>query len=119
MLVSAVVVTAMSLVSRTPLGPPDASDWAWILLIALVPGLLGHLSVAWSHRFVEAWLGSLLLQSQPVVGSIAAWVVLGEEITWLTAAGGAVVVVATATIVVRAARRDPAHAEPETLPPAG
>jgi drug/metabolite transporter (DMT)-like permease len=117
MLVSAVVVTAMSLVTRTSLQPPDASDWTWIVLIALVPGLMGHLSVAWSHRFVEAWLGSLMLQSQPVIGSIAAWVVLGERITPLTAIGGSLVVVATASIVVRAARRDPAVVEPETLPP--
>ena len=44
---------------------------------------------------------------------------LDERITALTALGGAVVVVATALIVVRAARRDPAYREPETLPPAG
>ncbi len=119
MLVSAVAVTSMALVTRTSLRPPDASDLGWIVLIAIVPGLMGHLSVAWSHRFVEAWLGSLLLQSQPVVGSLAAWVLLGERITVLTGFGGAVVVVATALIVVRAAQRDPAYAEPETLPPAG
>lgn len=119
MLVSAIVVTAMSLVTRTSLRPPDASDWSWIVLIAIVPGLMGHLSVAWSHRYVEAWLGSLLLQSQPVIGSVAAWVLLGERITPLTALGGAVVLVATAFIVVRAARRYPDYAEPETLPPAG
>jgi drug/metabolite transporter (DMT)-like permease len=119
MLVSAVVVTGMALVTGTSLRPPDASDWSWIVLIAIVPGLLGHLSVAWSHRFVEAWLGSLLLQSQPVIGSLAAWVLLDERLTALTALGGAVVVVATAVIVVRAARRDPTYPEPETLPPAG
>lgn len=119
MLVSAVAVTAMSLATGTSLRPPDASDWGWIVLIAFVPGLLGHLSVAWSHRFVEAWLGSLLLQSQPVIGSIAAWVLLDERLSALTALGGIVVVIATAAIVVRAARRDPGYAEPETLPPAG
>ncbi|MDH4111828.1 MAG: DMT family transporter [Thermoleophilia bacterium] len=119
MLVSAIVVTALSVATRTSLRPPDASDWTWIVLIALVPGLMGHLSVAWSHRFVEAWLGSLLLQSQPVIGSVAAWVLLGERMTALTAIGGAVVVVATAFIVVRAAQRDPDYPEPETLSPAG
>ena len=119
MLVSAVVVTAMSLVTRTSLRPPDASDWGWIVLVAIVPGLLGHLSVAWSHRYVEAWLGSLLLQSQPVIGSVAAWVVLDERLSVLTALGGVVAVAATAWIVVRAARRDPLYPEPETLSPAG
>jgi len=119
MLVSAVVVSTMSLVTRTSLRPPDASDWAWIVLVAVVPGMMGHLSVAWSHRFVEAWLGSLLLQSQPVIGSVAAWVVLDERITALTAIGGAIVVVSTAFIVVRGARRDSVDAESEVLPPAG
>jgi drug/metabolite transporter (DMT)-like permease len=118
MLVSAVVVTALSLVTRTSMRPPVASDWAWIVLIAVVPGLMGHLAVAWSHRFVEAWLGSLLLQSVPVVGSIAAWALLDERITPLTAFGGAIVVVATAFIVMHAARSG-ADPQPETLPPAG
>jgi drug/metabolite transporter (DMT)-like permease len=119
MLVSALVVTATSLVARTSLAPPRASDRAWILLVAIVPGLMGHLAVAWSHRFVEAWLGSLLLQSVPVIGSVAAWVLLGERISPLTALGGVVVVVATTSIVARASRKDPAYPEPETLPPAG
>ena len=119
MLVSAVVVTAMAIVTGTSLAMPAATDWSWIFLIALVPGLMGHLSVAWSHRFVEAWLGSLILQLQPVIGTAAAWVVLGERITPLTAIGGSIVVSATAMIVVDAARRDPAEVEPETLPPAG
>jgi drug/metabolite transporter (DMT)-like permease len=119
MLVSAIVVTLTSFVTGTSLRPPDSSDWSWIVLIAIVPGLMGHLSVAWSHRYVEAWLGSLLLQSQPVIGSVAAWVLLDERITLLTAVGGAIVVSATAFIVARAARRDPVYPEPETLPPAG
>jgi drug/metabolite transporter (DMT)-like permease len=119
MLVSAIVVTILAIVTGTSLAAPDAADWTWVLLIALVPGLMGHLSVAWSHRYVEAWLGSLLLQLQPVIGTVAAWIVLGERITPLTAVGGATVVAATAVIVVDAARRDPAEVEPETLPPAG
>jgi drug/metabolite transporter (DMT)-like permease len=119
MFVSALVVTALSIVTRTSLRPPAASDWVWIVLVAAVPGLMGHLAVAWSHRFVEAWLGSVLLQSVPVIGSIAAWVLLDERITALTALGGAIVVAATAFIVVGAARAHPADPEPETLPPGG
>jgi hypothetical protein len=46
-------------------------------------------------------------------------VLLDERITAVTAIGGAVVVVATTFIVVRAARRDRIYPEPETLPPAG
>jgi drug/metabolite transporter (DMT)-like permease len=119
MLTSAVAVTALSVLTGTSLRPPDASDLAWVVLVALVPGLMGHLAVAWSHRFVEAWLGSLLLQSVPVIGSIAAWALLDERISPLTALGGAVVLGATGFIVMRATTRVPADPEPETLPPAG
>jgi drug/metabolite transporter (DMT)-like permease len=47
-----------------------------------------------------------------VIASIAAWVVLGESLTALAIAGGAVVMAATAAIVVRGARR--AH-DPEDV----
>jgi drug/metabolite transporter (DMT)-like permease len=119
MLVSAVVVTVLTVVTGTSLRPPDASDLAWVVLVALVPGLMGHLAVAWSHRSVEAWLGSLMLQSVPVIGSIAAWVLLDERISPLTALGGAVVLGATGFIVMRATMRVSADPEPETIPPAG
>jgi drug/metabolite transporter (DMT)-like permease len=119
MLVSAVVVTVLAVATGTSLRPPDASDLAWVVLVALVPGLMGHLAVAWSHRSVEAWLGSLMLQSVPVIGSIAAWVLLDERISPLTAVGGAVVLGATGFIVMRATMRVPADPEPETIPPAG
>jgi drug/metabolite transporter (DMT)-like permease len=68
--------------------------------------------VAWSHQHVEAWLSALITQSQPVIASIAAWVVLGESLTVLAIGGGAVVMAATAAIVVRGARR--AH-DPEDV----
>jgi hypothetical protein len=84
MLVAAVLMTAMEVVSRQGLTPPHGADWGWIWLVTLLPGATGHVLLAWSHRHVEAWLGSLITQCQPVVGSVAAWVLLGESLTLVT-----------------------------------
>ena len=92
-----------------------------IWLVTLVPGMLGHLMVAWSHRHVEAWLGSLITQSQPIVGSLAAWVLLGEQLTTAVIVGGLMVLGSTAVVLVRQRSRPLGDAfdEPESPAPAG
>lgn len=121
MLVSAILMTAFALVSGQGLVPPRPSDWGWIWLVTLVPGMLGHLMVAWSHRHVEAWLGSLITQSQPIVGSLAAWAILDERLTTAVIIGGVMVLGSTAVVLVRRRSRpqDDAFEEPESPAPAG
>jgi drug/metabolite transporter (DMT)-like permease len=122
MLVAAVLMTVMALVSGQGLSPPRGADWGWIWLVTLLPGATGHVLLAWSHRHVEAWLGSLITQCQPVVGSIAAWALLGESLTLVTIVGGLVVLAATAAIVLRSRRRPTSgivFADPESPAPAG
>jgi drug/metabolite transporter (DMT)-like permease len=106
MLVAAVCVTTVTALSGTSLAPPEGLDWLWVVSIAIFPGAIGHVFVAWSHRHVEAWLASLITQCVPVVASVSAWLVLGEPLTPLIVAGGAVVVGATGVIVLRVARRE-------------
>jgi drug/metabolite transporter (DMT)-like permease len=121
-LVAAVLMTVLALVSGDGLAPPDrAIDWLWIWAVALGAGAIGHVLLAWSHRHVEAWLGSLITQCMPVVSSIAAWVLLGESLTALTIAGGLTVLVATAAILVRSRARgaDDTFESPETPAPGG
>jgi drug/metabolite transporter (DMT)-like permease len=93
------------------------------VLVVLLPGATGHWLVAWSHRHVEAWLASLITQCMPVVGSIAAWVLIGEALPPLVIAGGLIVLAATAAIVVKEARTiegDPREElEPFTPDPSG
>lgn len=124
MTVAAVVVTAAALVSGVDLRPPRGSDWVWIWVVTLLPGFTGHTLLVWSHRFVPAWLSALITQCQPVIGSVAAWIVLGESLTVLTIAGGVVVLAATGTLVLRGARREGEEAGPSAadveplIPPA-
>ena len=107
MLVAAIELTALGFATGTSMALPRGTDWAWIWVITIFPGALGHLMLAWSHRHVEAWLGALITQCQPVVGSVAAWALLRESLTVLTMAGGLVVLSATAAILIRGARRRP------------
>jgi drug/metabolite transporter (DMT)-like permease len=124
MLVGAVTVTcvavALGLSGHISLAPPHGSDWLWIWVVTLLAGAMGHTLLAWSHRHLEAWLASLITQCMPVVGSVAAWVLLGESLTALTIAGGMLVLGATAVIAVRETRRaSGAVLDPPVPPPAG
>jgi drug/metabolite transporter (DMT)-like permease len=124
-LVGAVLVIAITAVSGISLAPPEGMDWVWLWVVVLIPGTLGHLMVAWSHRHLEAWRSSLITQCQPVVASILAWLLLDQPLTPLVVAGGLLVVAATCAIVVRSARAgradDPDAVLPETrsIDPAG
>jgi len=111
MLVAAVIVTAAAPAAGASLALPSKADWAGICAVALFAGAVGHSLVAWSHQHVEAWLAALILQSLPVVSVILAWFILGQTIGPVTAGGGLLVFVATATLVVRAGRRDPGRFE--------
>lgn len=108
MLVAAVCVTSVTALTGTSLAPPRGQDWLWVVSIAIFPGAIGHVLVAWAHRHVEAWLGSLITQCVPVVASVSAWIVLGEPVTPLIVIGGLIVLAATAVIVIRVAGREAA-----------
>ena len=118
MLVAAIVMTVLVPLTGHALTPPRGADWFRIWGVALFAGAVGHSLVAWSHQHVPAWLGALVLQCQPAVSTVLAWIVLHESVGPLTAAGGALVIGATAALVMRAARRDPAgFDEPEPTTP--
>lgn len=124
-LVAAIVVIAVTAIGGVSLAPPQGTDRIWLWVVVLIPGTLGHLMVAWSHRHLEAWRSSLITQCQPVVASILAWLLLEQPLTPLVIVGGLLVVAATGAIVVRSARGsradDPDVALPETrsIDPAG
>ncbi len=119
MLVAFIAMTTVTALAGISLAPPQGQDWLWIFLVVLIPGAIGHLLVAWSHQHVEAWLGSVILQCQPLVASVAAWIVLGETLTPLTIVGGIVVLAATVAIVVAPALTPPIDDEPRAPDPVG
>jgi drug/metabolite transporter (DMT)-like permease len=110
-----VVVTPLAVLSGQPLGGVQASDL--LVLVVFVAGAsIGHLLVAWAHSSVDVSVSSLLMLAQPVVSAIAALLILGEPITALTAAGGAIVLGSLAAIVATASRRPEAEDVEAELP---
>jgi drug/metabolite transporter (DMT)-like permease len=99
-LVAAVVVTPLAIVGPG-VGGMRGVDWLWLaLFVAIAQG--GHLLLAWAHPYVDVTVSSLLLLGEPPISAIAAFVVLGESVTWPGALGG-VIALACLAMVVRSA----------------
>lgn len=121
MFVAAVVMTVVAPATGASMAWPARDEWVGIFAVALFAGAVGHSLVAWSHQHLEAWLGSLILNAQPLVSVTLAWLLLGEAITPVTALGGVVVLGSVTALVVREGRRHPEEfedAEPPAPPPA-
>jgi drug/metabolite transporter (DMT)-like permease len=99
--VAGVVMLGACLASGQDLGSPHRGDWVILVAIAVLPGTLGHVLMNWAHAYVSAFAISMMLLGVPVVGAFAAAAVLGEPITLLQVVGGALVLVAIASVVLR------------------
>jgi len=67
------------LLSSQPLIGYPPSAYAWFLLLALVPQLIGHSSFNWALGYVSAALVSISLLGEPVGSTILAFFILGES----------------------------------------
>ncbi|MGH7820307.1 MAG: EamA family transporter, partial [Candidatus Binatia bacterium] len=63
-------------------------------LLALVPATLGHLSVSWALRHVDAHGASTALLAVPLFASLWAHLFVGERVTAAQIVAGAVVLLA-------------------------
>ncbi len=101
--IGALVVTPIALLSGQPLGNLRLQDWLW-LLVFLAGAQGGHLLIAWAHPQVDVSISSLLILAEPIVGAVAAFLVLGEPITSLMMVGAVVVVSALGWLLWLATR---------------
>ncbi len=66
------------LVTSTPLFPLPANEYYLFLLMALIPGILGHTLYNWSLKHVTATVVSVSLLGEPIGSSLLAVLLLGE-----------------------------------------
>ncbi len=66
------------LATSTPLFPLPANEYYLFLLMALIPGILGHTLYNWSLKHVTATVVSVSLLGEPIGSSILAVLLLGE-----------------------------------------
>lgn len=81
------------------------NDWIWLAIIIVFTGGLGHIVMAWVHRYVDASRSSLYLLSMNIVAILAAWVIHDEPLTVLQILGGVVVFAAVAAVISRPAKQ--------------
>jgi drug/metabolite transporter (DMT)-like permease len=98
--VAGVVILLFCLVSHQDLGSPRGGDWATLFGLAMISGTLGHLLTNWAHPHASAFVISILLLGVPVLASGGAAFYLGETLGATQLAGGALVLVSIAVVVL-------------------
>lgn len=76
-------------------------DWLWMAFIIVVTGIVGHVLMAWSHRYIPASRSSLFLLSMNIVAIGAAWLIHNEPLTAVQLLGGVVVFGAVGAVISR------------------
>jgi drug/metabolite transporter (DMT)-like permease len=103
-----VVATAVAAPVALLLGgrflPPHAGDWAWICVLAIGSGGVGHLLINWAHDHVDLSVMSVMTLAVPVVAVVSAALFLDEPILGTQVVGMAVVLLALGVVVVRTSR---------------
>jgi drug/metabolite transporter (DMT)-like permease len=76
--VAALVLLSAVAISGTSLTGYSAATYGAVLALALVPQLIGHMSLNWALRFLPATMVTVAILGEPVGATTLAWVVLGE-----------------------------------------
>lgn len=107
LVVATVALGPIALLSGGRLDPGGVEGWAWIAVVAVGSGGIGHLLLNWAHGHVDLAVMSVLTLAVPVVGVVSAAVFLDEAVGWVQAAGMAVVLVSLGVVAVRTAAPPP------------
>ncbi len=88
---AAATLLSSSLVLGIPLSGFGANVYYMMFSIGLIPTVIGHSAFNWSVKHLRATVVSVATLMIPVVGSLIAWLVLGDAPTPWTFAGGALI----------------------------
>jgi drug/metabolite transporter (DMT)-like permease len=78
---------------------PDTESWLWILGLALVSGIGGHLLMSLSIPHLPLWASSTMTLSIPVISTVTAAIFLDESVAAAQVVGMAVVLIALAAAI--------------------
>ncbi len=92
MLVSAVVVSAWTVLSGAPVGQVTGTDLLLAAGVAVGPGAVGHFVMTWPLRWVPATIPPVMRLAQPAIAGGLALLLLGEPLHLTHLLGGVVVV---------------------------
>ena len=103
-LIGALTLSVLVVVGSKHLGEIHGAGWAWVSMLAIGPGIAGHGLVAWAQPRVDASVTTVLIQLEPVGASIAAWIVLGEQVSFAQALAMAGVIAALCVLAYSESR---------------
>jgi len=89
------------LATGTSIGGYARHTWTAIVALALVPQLVGHMSLNWALRFMPATMVTVAILGEPVGASILAVVVLHEAPVLLEALGAVLILAGIAIAFLR------------------
>ena len=98
-LVAAVCVTPWCLLTSNDLGGMVGTDWLWLVLLVLGPGVVGHGLMTWAHAHLDITVTSMLSLGNPVISTIGAWAIFSQALSASQVAGAVVVLIALGAIV--------------------
>lgn len=96
----AALIPAPFLVGREELSQVDLADLAWLLVLAYLTGVFGHVLMSWVHGYIEAARSSLYLLAMNLVSVGLAWPVHDEPVTVVQVASG-LLVLGSVSMVLR------------------
>ncbi|PRX51072.1 threonine/homoserine efflux transporter RhtA [Prauserella shujinwangii] len=96
-------------------GPWRPPVWALLIAVALVSTVLAYLSGITALRHLPASVASVLALCEPLIATAAAWLVLGEALTWVQIAGAGVLLTGATIVQLTAPAKQPSTAG-EPLP---
>jgi drug/metabolite transporter (DMT)-like permease len=102
--IGALTVSVLVVIGSKNLGQIHGAGWAWVVLLAIGPGIAGHGLVAWAQPRVDASVTSVLIQAEPVGASAAAWIFLGQRVSLAQALAMAAVIAALCVLAYSESR---------------
>ena len=78
---------------------PDLTSWLWVLGLAIVSGIGGHLLMSVSIPHLPLWASSTMTLSIPVISTVTAAVFLGESVATAQVVGMIIVLLALAAAI--------------------
>ncbi len=94
-LVVAVIITGASFIGYT------RATYGAMVALALVPQIMGHVSLNWALRFLPATMVTVAVLGEPVGASFLAWLTLGEAPTGLEILGAILMLLGIALAFLR------------------
>jgi drug/metabolite transporter (DMT)-like permease len=95
---------------------PDTESWLWILVLALVSGIGGHLLMSVSIPHLPLWASSTMTLSIPVISTVTAAIFLDESVAGPQVVGMIIVLVALGAAIRVSSATPTARPEPAEAP---